>query len=72
VPIAIHYMTPLHHVPPYRASPRATPRLEGAESLSESVFSLPMHADLDIETQDRVVEALVQAVPSSVAVPMRA
>jgi dTDP-4-amino-4,6-dideoxygalactose transaminase len=72
VPIAIHYMTPLHHVPPYRACPRATPRLEGAESLSESVFSLPMHADLDIETQDRVVEALVQAVPSSVAVPMRA
>ncbi|MFN8832028.1 MAG: DegT/DnrJ/EryC1/StrS family aminotransferase [Labrys sp. (in: a-proteobacteria)] len=72
VPIAIHYMTPLHLVPPYSGFPRATARLEGAEYLSGAVFSLPMHADLDAETQDRVVGALERATTATTVVPRRA
>ena len=61
VPIAVHYATPLHRLPPYRHCP-AAPRLERAEALSREVFSLPMHADLDERTQDIVIETMHRAI----------
>jgi dTDP-4-amino-4,6-dideoxygalactose transaminase len=61
VPIAIHYRTPLHRLSAYRRFPRARPRLESAEALSREVLSLPMHADLDEKTQDRVIDTMRKA-----------
>ena len=61
VPIAIHYRTPLHRLPAYRRFPTARPRLERAEALSREVLSLPMHADLDEKTQDRVIDTVRKA-----------
>ena len=66
VPIAVHYATPLHWAPAYRDFPTAAPRLKVAEALSRSVMSLPMHADLDEATQDRVAEALRAALGARV------
>ena len=61
VPIAVHYRTPLHRLSAYRRFPRARPRLERAEALSREVLSLPMHADLDEKTQDRVIDTVRKA-----------
>ncbi|MGD0562102.1 MAG: DegT/DnrJ/EryC1/StrS family aminotransferase [Roseiarcus sp.] len=62
VPIAVHYATPLHRLPPYRGFPTAAPQLKRADALSRDVLSLPMHADLDERTQDRVIDAMREAV----------
>lgn len=62
VPIAIHYSTPLHRLPPYQRFPTASPQLTGADALSTCVLSLPMHAYLDERTQDRVIAAVCRAV----------
>lgn len=72
VPIAIHYATPLHQAPAYRRFPTAAPQLENAESLSQEVLSLPMHADLDERTQDRVIDAIREAVAAAATKPRRA
>ena len=72
VPIAVHYATPLHQAPAYRRFPTAAPRLENAESLSQQVLSLPMHADLDQRTQDRVIDAMREAVAVAAMTPRRA
>ena len=72
VPIAVHYATPLHQAPAYRHFPTAAPRLENAESLSQEVLSLPMHADLDERTQDRVVDVVREAVAAAAMKPRRA
>jgi UDP-2-acetamido-2-deoxy-ribo-hexuluronate aminotransferase len=61
IPTAVHYPVPLHHQPAYSEG-SVFGDLPVAEELSRRVMSLPMHADLDKETQDRVVEAVVQAV----------
>jgi dTDP-4-amino-4,6-dideoxygalactose transaminase len=72
VPIAIHYRTPLHHLPAYRRFPTAASRLERAEALSRDVFSLPMHADLDEETQDRVIDTVRKALAVNALKPVHA
>lgn len=61
VPIAIHYVTPLHKLPPYRAFPTAAAQLKRADALSRDVLSLPMHADLDERTQNRVIDVVREA-----------
>jgi UDP-2-acetamido-2-deoxy-ribo-hexuluronate aminotransferase len=57
IPTAIHYPIPLNLQPAYRhfSSPGATPV---AETVARRVLSLPMHADLDEATQDRIVSAV--------------
>ncbi len=57
IPTAIHYPIPLSLQPAYRhlSSPGATPV---AEAVARRVLSLPMHADLDEATQDRIVGAV--------------
>ena len=60
VPTAIHYPRPIHQQPAYEhfAVPGATPV---SEKLADEVLSLPMHPDLNHETQDKIVEALTAA-----------
>jgi dTDP-4-amino-4,6-dideoxygalactose transaminase len=65
VPTAVHYATPLHLTAAYRRFPTATPQLENAEALSQEVLSLPMHADLDERTQDRVMGAMRDAIAAA-------
>ena len=63
VPTIVHYPTPMHRQPAYEGRCVA-PDLAVSERLSERVMSLPMHADLEHETQDRIVAELKQAVAS--------
>ena len=65
VPTAVHYPIPMHRQPAYEGL-YAGRDLAVSEWLSERVLSLPMHADLDEGTQDRVVTALKQAVAATV------
>jgi UDP-2-acetamido-2-deoxy-ribo-hexuluronate aminotransferase len=60
IPTAVHYPRPLHHQPAFErfASREAMPHSIAA---SQQVMSLPMSADLAIADQQRVVEALAQA-----------
>jgi UDP-2-acetamido-2-deoxy-ribo-hexuluronate aminotransferase len=66
VPTAVHYPLPLNLQPAYRhlSMPDATPM---AERVARRVVSLPMHADLDVTTQDRIVDAVQQAMPRRAA-----
>jgi dTDP-4-amino-4,6-dideoxygalactose transaminase len=66
VPTAVHYPTPLHQQPAYLAYPRTRASLSVAEALAADVLSLPMHPYLDDTTQDRVVEAVADAVRGAV------
>jgi UDP-2-acetamido-2-deoxy-ribo-hexuluronate aminotransferase len=61
VPTAIHYPAPLNQQPAYRDICIHGP-LPNAERVSRRVLSLPMHAYLDEETQDRIVDAVSEAV----------
>ena len=60
VPTAVHYPIPMHQQPAYQGL-YAGSDLAVSEWLSERVISLPMHADLDEATQDRIVAALKYA-----------
>jgi len=61
IPTAIHYPVPMHRQPAYSALARHG-ALSVSERVAERVLSLPMHADLDAQTQARVVEQLGQAI----------
>jgi UDP-2-acetamido-2-deoxy-ribo-hexuluronate aminotransferase len=61
VPTAVHYPIPMHRQPAY-VGRCAGLDLPVSERLSERVMSLPMYADLDAETQIRIVAELEQAV----------
>jgi len=58
VPTAVYYPIPLHLQPAYEMYPRGPQGLPVTERLKDVVISLPMHADLDVETQDRVIAAV--------------
>jgi UDP-2-acetamido-2-deoxy-ribo-hexuluronate aminotransferase len=66
IPTAVHYPIPLNLQPAYKhlSMPDATPM---AERVARRVVSLPMHADLDVTTQDRIVDAVQQAMPRRAA-----
>jgi dTDP-4-amino-4,6-dideoxygalactose transaminase len=72
VPTAIYYTVPLHRLPTYRRFPTASPQLERAEALSRSVLSLPMHADLDEQTQDCIIDAIREAIGAHRPKPLHA
>jgi dTDP-4-amino-4,6-dideoxygalactose transaminase len=61
VPTAVYYPLSLHRQPAYANFPAAPEGLPVADRLAGQVLSLPMHADLDAETQDRIAQALRQA-----------
>ncbi|WP_426039402.1 DegT/DnrJ/EryC1/StrS family aminotransferase [Brevundimonas sp. DC300-4] len=58
VPSAVYYPIPLHLQPAYDMHPRGPQGLPVTEARMKVVISLPMHADLDEATQDRIVDAV--------------
>jgi len=61
IPTAIHYPTPLHRQSAYVRYPIAGNGLPVSERLAAEVLSLPMHPYLNEATQDRIVEAVRDA-----------
>jgi UDP-2-acetamido-2-deoxy-ribo-hexuluronate aminotransferase len=59
IPTAVHYPQPLHQQPAYTRY--ANGALPASEAAAARVISLPMHADLGPEAQDRIVAAVTQA-----------
>jgi dTDP-4-amino-4,6-dideoxygalactose transaminase len=58
VPTAVYYAKPLHRQTAYRNYPAAGNGLPASDRLAAEVLSLPMHAYLDEDTQDRIVAVL--------------
>jgi UDP-2-acetamido-2-deoxy-ribo-hexuluronate aminotransferase len=61
IPTAIHYPIPLHQQPAYRDHCRIHGSMAVAERLAGHVLSLPMHPYLEETAQQRVAEALTEA-----------
>ena len=61
IPTAIHYPAPLHEQPAY-AHLSSSDESPVASALARRVFSLPMHATLDKQTQDRIAAAVHEAI----------
>jgi dTDP-4-amino-4,6-dideoxygalactose transaminase len=61
IPSAIYYAKPVHRQEAYRRFPVAGGSLPVSERLAEEVISLPMHAYLDEPTQDRIIDAVRNA-----------
>lgn len=61
IPTAIYYAKSMHQQTAYRHYPVAQGGLAVSEALSADVISLPMHAYLEPAAQDRVIEAVHEA-----------
>ena len=64
IPTAVYYPTCLHEQPVFAPLGYHRGEFPVAERAAEEVLSLPMHADLDERTQDRIIaelEAVVAA-----------
>ncbi|MFO1059187.1 MAG: DegT/DnrJ/EryC1/StrS family aminotransferase [Dongiaceae bacterium] len=61
IPTAIHYPLPLHRQLCYAGCRTAPGGLPVSERLARQVVSLPMHAYLEPETQDRIIAAVQAA-----------
>jgi dTDP-4-amino-4,6-dideoxygalactose transaminase len=61
IPTAIYYPKSMHQQTAYRDYPAAEGGMPVSEKLSDDVISLPMHAYLDEPTQQRVIEAVREA-----------
>jgi dTDP-4-amino-4,6-dideoxygalactose transaminase len=61
IPSGIYYPIPLHRQQAYKSFPMADGGLAVSERLAGEVVSLPMHAYLDVPTQDRVIAAVRSA-----------
>ena len=60
IPSAVYYPIPLSQQKGYKHFPSAPTPV--SERISKTVISLPMHPYLDAATQDRIVEAVLEAV----------
>src|SRR5918912_1958992 len=60
---ATYYTTPLHLQPALRSLGWQPGSLPVTERVAQENFSLPLWAGIDVETQERVVEAVRSAVP---------
>ena len=58
IPTAVYYPVPMHLQPAYAQFPQGAGGLPVTERLKDRVLSLPMHADLDEATQDRIIAAV--------------
>jgi dTDP-4-amino-4,6-dideoxygalactose transaminase len=61
VPTAIYYPIPLHRQQAYKQFPVGKAGLAVSDKLADEVISLPMHAYLEPDTQDRIIEAVRRA-----------
>jgi UDP-2-acetamido-2-deoxy-ribo-hexuluronate aminotransferase len=66
IPTAVHYPVGLHQQPAYAAA-HAGESYPISERLAREVLSLPMHADLDELTQDRIIDALQRGLSARAA-----
>jgi dTDP-4-amino-4,6-dideoxygalactose transaminase len=57
VPTARYYPIPMHAQRPYREFP-APGGLPATEAAAKRVISLPMHADMTADTQDKIIRAV--------------
>jgi dTDP-4-amino-4,6-dideoxygalactose transaminase len=62
IPTAMYYPKPVHKQVAYRDFPTAGNGLPVADRLAEEVLSLPMHPYLEPALQDRIVQAVRDAV----------
>ena len=62
IPTAVHYPVPLHMQPAFSGEGRVAGQFPKAEEAARQVVSLPMGADLDEDSQLRVVRALLECV----------
>ena len=62
VPTAVHYPVPLNRQPAYEGLSRSAGRLQNSDTVSERVFSLPMHPYLEAPVQERIARAVINAV----------
>ena len=58
IPTAIYYPIPLYRQTGYRHLPTAAERLPVSELLAGQVLSLPMHAYLDKDAQERIISVI--------------
>jgi dTDP-4-amino-4,6-dideoxygalactose transaminase len=61
IPTAIYYPKPLHRQQAYKHYPVAGNGLPATDRLADEVISLPMHAYLEPDVQDRVIKAVRRA-----------
>ncbi len=61
IPTAIYYAKPLHSQTAYKDYPIAGGTLPVTDALSHEVISLPMHPYLKEDTQDKIIEAVRNA-----------
>ena len=61
IPTAIYYPIPLHRQQAYKHYPVGKGGVAVSDRLAGEVISLPMHAYLDLATQDRIIDALRRA-----------
>jgi len=61
IPTAIYYPIPLHRQQAYKHYPVGKNGVGVSECLASEVISLPMHAYLDVATQDRIIDATRRA-----------
>ena len=61
IPTAIYYPIPLHRQQAYKHYPVSKGGVAVSERLASEVISLPMHAYLDVPTQDRIIDATRRA-----------
>jgi UDP-2-acetamido-2-deoxy-ribo-hexuluronate aminotransferase len=61
IPIAVHYPVPLHLQPVFANSDQGKGTFPIAEQVSEHVVSLPMHPYMTEEEQDRIIDAVKEA-----------
>lgn len=61
IPTAIYYPIPLHMQAGYRHFPTAPGGLTVSQALAREVISLPMHAYLDEEKQERIVASVIES-----------
>ena len=61
IPTARYYPKPIHCQTAYKACPIAPDGLPNTEHLMERIISLPMHAYLSQEDQDKIISACLEA-----------
>jgi dTDP-4-amino-4,6-dideoxygalactose transaminase len=61
IPTAIYYTRPLHRQPAYRHFPLAEGGVPVSDHLAGEVLSLPMHAYLEPQVQDHIIESVRHA-----------
>lgn len=61
IPTAIYYPIPLHRQQAYKHYPVGNGGVAVSDRLAAEVISLPMHAYLDVATQDRIIDATRRA-----------